>query len=187
MEERLNKTYKIAIAALIISILCLLLIIGGKFSIKSSENTSTNSEESTTTDNSYDVSSFNSLSVSQLVGLFNDKNNTYVVYLGRPTCSACVSFIPTLKSMQNKYGYITQYLDIETITAGDQAYNELMNKLSKKVTLTVNGETKTQSFGEFFGYTPMTFIIKNGKFVDGIVGAYSESSFEAFLNKNGIK
>ena len=89
--------------------------------------------------------------------------------------------------MQNKYNYVTQYLDIETIASDDPAFNELINKLSKKVTLSVNGETKTQSFGEFFGYTPMTFIIRKGKFVDGIVGAYSESSFEAFLNKNDIK
>ena len=187
MEEKLNKTYKIAIAALIISIICLVLILGSKISIKdSSSSSSSSTTDNTTTNNEYDVSSFKTLTLQGVVDLFSDKKNTYVVYLGRPSCSACVSFLPTLKSMQNKYGYVTQYLDIETVKA-DDTYDKFISLLDKEVTLTVNGETKTQSFGKFFGYTPMTFIIKKGKFADGIVGTTSESSFESFLNRNGIK
>lgn len=185
MEEKLKKVNTIAIVALIIALLDLVLILGSKIQIKNEDASNNQSNSSTTSE--YDVSSFNTLTLSSLLNLFDNKSNTYVVYLGRPTCSACVKFLPTLKSMQNKYNYVTQYLDITTVDAQSSDFEKLMKKLDKEVTLTVNGETKTQEFGDFYGYTPMTFIIKNGKFKDGIVGAYSEAKFEKFLNDNGIK
>ena len=187
MEEKINKIQKISTIALVLSILSLIFSIAPAFSVK--ENTEKESENTatTTTDDSYDVSSFKALSTKEVVDLFSDKKSTYVVYLGRSTCSACVSFLPTLKTMQSKYNYVTQYLDITTVVKDSDEYNKLMEKLSKEVTLSVNGETGTMKFSEYFGYTPMTFIIKNGKFADGIVGAYTEKEFESFLNKNGIK
>ena len=185
MKERLNKIQKTATIALVLSIISLLFSVAPLFSIKETEEKT--EELSGTQTSSYDVSSFNTLTTQGVVDLFSNKKQTYVVYLGRSTCSACEAFLPTLKTMQNKYNYVTQYLDITTVDASSDAFKELMNKLSKKVTLKVQNEEKTQSFGEFFGYTPMTFVIKNGKFVDGIVGAYSEIEFEKFLNNNGIK
>ena len=56
-----------------------------------------------------------------------------------------------------------------------------------EVTENINGEEVTADIGEFFGYTPMVIIIKDGKAVDCSVGAYSESKFEEFLKENGIK
>ena len=182
VEDRLKKIYTLLIVILIIVSVNFLMTLTSKLSIK--DTTSTTTTEQTT---EYDVSMFKSLTEQQVVDLFNDKNATYVVYLGRSTCSACVSFVPTLKAMQTKYNFVTQYLDITTVKADSDSHKALLEKLSSKVTLTVNGSTETKSYGEYYGYTPMTFIIKNGKFVDGIVGAYSESSFESFLNENGIK
>ena len=188
MEERVNKLYKLVIVILVIVSIDLLLNLASAFSVKKSdESTTTETQTQTQTTNEYDVSSFKTLSTKEVVELFNDKKGTYVVYLGRSTCSACVNFLPTLKTMQAKYNYVTQYLDITTVVKDSDDYNNLMKKLASKVTLTVNGETKTQNYSEYFGYTPMTFVIKNGKFVDGIVGAYSESKFEEFLNNAGIK
>ena len=183
MEEKYNKLNKLVIIALIISILDLVLIVGSKIQIKSDDKNTINTTES----NEYDVSSFRTINLSTLLKLFDDKNNTYVVYLGRPTCSACVKFIPVLKAMQNKYNYVTQYLDITNVDSQSDDFEKLMKKLSKNVTLAVNGESKTQEYGDFYGYTPMTFIIKNGKFSNGIVGAYNETNFESFLNENGVK
>lgn len=182
METKINNIYKLLILVLIITSLNFVLTLTSKFSIK---DTTVETEETTT--NEYDVSMMKSLTGEELVELFNDKTNTYVVYLGRSTCSACVSFLPTLQAMQTKYNYVTQYLDITTLKSGTDAYDNLMKKLDKEVTLTVNGSTETKKFSEYYGYTPMTFIISKGKFVDGIVGAYSSSSFESFLNNNGIK
>ena len=188
MEDRVNKLYKLVIVILVIVSIDLLLNLVSVLSVKKTDSsTNTGSNTQTQTAGEYDVSSFKTLSNKEVVDLFNDKKGTYVVYLGRSTCSACVSFLPTLKSMQSKYNYVTQYLDITTVVKDSEDYNNLMKKLESKVTLTVNGETKTQNFSEYFGYTPMTFIIKNGKFADGIVGAYSETKFQEFLNNNGIK
>ena len=40
---------------------------------------------------------------------------------------------------------------------------------------------------DFYGYTPMVIIIKDGKAVNASVGALSESNFKKFLSSNGIK
>ena len=184
MEEKIDKLYKLVIVAIVLAGIAFVFTIGGLFKTTGS-NTNNNNETEESTE--FDVSSFNTLTLSKVLDLFNDKKGTYVVNFGRPTCSVCVKFLPTLKAMQTKYNYTTQYLDITTVKSGTDEYEKLMKKLSKKVTLTVNGEEKTQEFGKFFGYTPMTFIIKNGKFVDGIVGNSTEANFEKFLNKNGIK
>ena len=158
--------------------------------IKRNDSSLNSSSKSVTNDsansNEYDVSMMNKLSLDQLLALFDSKK-TSVVYLGRATCSACVSFLPTLQKMQSKYNYTTQYLDITTVDTTSEFYTKLMEKLSVEKTINVNGESKTDKFGTFYGYTPMVFIIKNGKFADGIVGAYSENKFESFLNSNGIK
>ena len=188
VELKIDKLYKLIIIILIIASINLLFNLVSLFNVKKEDTTTNNSSNNTTnTSSDYDVSTFKTLDTQGVVDLFNDKKGTYVVYFGRSTCSACVSFLPTLKSMQSKYNYVTQYLDITTVDSNSDAYKTLMDKLSTKVTLTVSGETKTQSFSESYGYTPMTFIIMNGKFVDGIVGAYSESKFQEFLNNNGIK
>ena len=184
-SKLLSKIYRLLIIILFIVAFDLFVNIASKISIKNN-----NDEDITTTQdnsNSYDVSMMNSISLDDLVKLFDNKNDRYVVYLGRANCSACVSFLPTLQDMQSKYKYKTQYLDIRTVDSSSSNFTKLMNKLSDKKTINVNGEEKTDSFGNFYGYTPMVFIINKGKFVDGIVGAYSSEKFEEFLNNNGIK
>ena len=185
MQEKIDKIYRLVIVLIVIVSIDLLLNITSSINFSSS-NTS-NSSEKTEAASGYDVSAFKAVSLSGLLDLFKDTKSNSVVYLGRSTCSACVSFLPTLKKMQTKYDYTTYYLDITTVSSGSSEYEDLMSKLSKEVTLVINGESKTDKYGTFFGYTPMTFIISNGKFKDGIVGAYSETRFEEFLNNNGIK
>lgn len=186
MEEGLlRKIYSILVIILIVVSIDLVINLFSKVSFDggSKTNNSTTQDESS----SYDVSMMNSISLDDLVKLFDNKKDTFVVYLGRANCSACVSFLPTLQDMQNKYEYVTQYLDIRTVDAESSSYEKLMNLLNVEKTITVNGEQKKDAYGNFFGYTPMVFIINKGKFVDGIVGAYSTTEFEKFLNNNGIK
>ena len=188
MEEKIGKIYKIVIALIILVSLNLVITFVSINNTKKTTNSETNTQENEEENNEdYDVSMFDSLTLDGVLKLFEDKKSTYVVYLGRSTCSACKSFLPTLQSMQKKYGYTTKYLDITTVDGKSDSYTKLMDKLNKEVTLTVSGKTETKAYGEYFGYTPMTFIIKKGKFNAGIVGAYSESKFESFLNENGIK
>jgi len=184
MEEKIDKIYKlVVILVALVSISLVLSLV----SLSNGKKTTTDTEETTTQESNYDVSMMDTLDLEGVLDLFGNKKGYSVVYLGRSTCSACVSFLPTLQEMQEKYEYTTKYLDITTVNSASDEFEELMDKLSTEVTLTVNGETATKSFGEFYGYTPMTFIIKDGKFKDGIVGAYSEEKFEQFLNDNGIK
>lgn len=183
MEQNIRRIYKLCIAIVILVAINLFITLMANVSFKSNKVEETKSEETT---NTYDVSMFNSVTIKDILSMF-DSNKTYVVYLGRSSCSACVNFLPTLQSMQKKYNYVTQYLDITTVKSGTDEYDEFISKLNKEVTITSNGEPKTDKYGNFFGYTPMTFIIRNGKFQDGIVGSYSKDRFEQFLQDNGIK
>ena len=189
MEEKIESIYKMGIA--IIVLVCISLLFSFISLINSNNNTSSSNNNNTNTEteenSDYDVSMFKELNLSQVLKLFNDKNNNYVVYFGRPTCSACVSFLPTLQNIQKKYGFTTMYMDITNVDAKSDDFEKLMKKMNKTITLTVSGEEMTQEFGDYYGYTPMVFVIKKGKFVDGFVGAYSETKFESFLSKNGIK
>ena len=185
-QQYIEKIYHLVIAILVIaSIDCFINLIS-KVNFNNENTAKTQETQTEETTNDYDVSMMNSVTLNQLLKLFNDKE-THVVYLGRANCSACVSFLPTLQKMQSKYNYTTQYLDIRTVDTSSDDYATLLKKLDKEKTITVNGESKTDKYSAFYGYTPMVFIIKNGKFADGIVGAYSETNFETFLNNNGIK
>lgn len=186
-KSYLKKIYNILWIILIFVIFEFIIIVASKIDFKGESSNTTSNATTNETTNDYDVSMMNAVTVDQLVKLFDNEKKTYVVYLGRSTCSACVSFLPTLQSMQSKYNYITQYLDITTVDTSSNAYNTLISKLAVEKTITVNGTEKTDKYGSFYGYTPMVFIIKNGKFADGIVGAYSSTKFEEFLNNNGIK
>ena len=186
MEDKLEKIYKLVI--ILTAIAAINLVIGLVLVTRHyDENNTVSKNETSESNDNYDVSSLNSVDINGLLKLFDKKKGYSVVYLGRSTCTACVNFLPTLKDAQKKYGFIANYLDITTVNTADESFDKLMDKLSKEVTLTVNGEESTQSFGNFYGYTPMTFIIKDGKFRAGIVGAYSSDKFEEFLNENGIK
>ena len=185
MEAKIDKLYKLIIVALALIGILFVFVIGGLF--KDSGNNNKNNNTNTAENKEYDVSQFTELDLDGVLKLFDSNKKTYVVYFGRETCSACVSFIPTLKKIQEKYNFTTQYMDITKVNSKSDEFEKLMKKLSKKVTLTVNGEKMTQSFSEYYGYTPMIFIVKNGKFIDGFVGAYKEENFEKFLNNNGIK
>lgn len=148
-------------------------------------NNNNNSNQTNTTEN-YDVSDFDSLNLSQVLELFSSKD-TSILYLGRSSCSACVSFLPTLKKVQNDLGFKTKYLDITTVDTSSNQYLEFMNKLTKKIEVTVNGEATEGKISEYYGYTPMVIVIKDKKVVDAFVGAYSETKYKNFLKDNGIK
>src|SRR5574344_964330 len=163
-KEYLKKIYYIVSAMVVIVAINLVITLASQVTVMTESDSSTSKDDSSHSD--YDVSMMNSLSLHQVLGLFNDKKSTSVVYLGRSTCSACISFLPTLQSMQSKYNYVTQYLDITTVDTSSSDYTDLISKLAVQKTINVNGESKTDDFGSFYGYTPMVFIVKNGKFAE---------------------
>lgn len=158
----------------------------------SNKDTNTSNNSGTTSDNdessaNYDVSKMKELSLSDALGLFDNKDETYVLYIGRPDCSACITYVPTLNEAQENLGYTTQYLNLNNIDTKSDDYTKFINKLSVKYTMSISGEEKTETFGTWMGYTPMTIIIKDGKMVDGEIGAISYSTLVSLLENNGIE
>lgn len=185
-NEYLQKIYTLLIIVTVIVGFNLLLSFINLFGTKDTSNTVSNNSNNSSQNSNYDVSDFNSLSLSDALKLF-DKDGISVLFIGRASCSACVSFLPTLKEMQQKYDYVTNYLDIEKVSTSSSDFSKFTDKLDKEITESINGENVTAEISEFYGYTPMVIIIKDGKAVDASIGAYSSSKFEEFLNENGIK
>ena len=183
----LNKIFTVLVViAIILGVNLLFTMISLTNGGSSSDNSSNSSTSGTQTSSDYDVSDFDTLTLAQVLKLFDSKD-TSVLYLGRSSCSACVSFLPTLKSVQKDLGFKTKYLDITTVDTSSSDYSTFTSKLTKEIEVNANGTKSTGKISEFYGYTPMVIIIKDGKAVNASVGALSESNFKKFLSSNGIK
>lgn len=186
IEEYLNKIYTMLIIVLVISIMSLLI---GLVNYSNTKGNTTNNNSSTSTNNGsstsdYDVSMFNAVSVSDILKFLGTSNKeTHILYLGRSTCSACVAFLPNLQATQKEMNFTTDYLDITTVDTTSDDYKKFSNLLSKEITQTVNGTSETGKISEFYGYTPMIIVVKNGEAVDAIVGSYSKDNLQTFLKK----
>ncbi len=150
-------------------------------------NPSSSSGNSGTQTSNYDTSMMEELDLSKALKLFDEKDKTYVLYIGRPDCSACVSYLPTLQDAQENLGYKTQYLNLNNINTKSDDFSKFSKKLTVKYTMPVDGEDETKTFGEWIGFTPMTIIIKDGKMVDGEIGAINYSTLTSLLKNNGIE
>lgn len=183
----LNKIFTVLVViAIILGVNLLFTMISLTNGGSSSDNSGNSSTSGTQTSSDYDVSDFDTLTLAQVLKLFDSKD-TSVLYLGRSSCSACVSFLPTLKSVQKDLRFKTKYLDITTVDTSSSDYNTFISKLTKEIEVNANGTKSTGKISEFYGYTPMVIIIKDGKAVNASVGALSESNFKKFLSSNGIK
>lgn len=183
----LNKIFTVLVViAIILGVNLLFTMISLTNGGSSSDNSGNNSTSGTQTSSDYDVSDFDTLTLAQVLKLFDSKD-TSVLYLGRSSCSACVSFLPTLKSVQKDLRFKTKYLDITTVDTSSSDYSTFISKLTKEIEVNANGTKSTGKISEFYGYTPMVIIIKDGKAVNASVGALSESNFKKFLSSNGIK
>lgn len=187
IEEYLNKIYTMLIIVLAISIMSLLV---GLVNYSNTKGTTTNNSSTNTNNNNgsstsdYDVSMFNAVSVSDILKFLGTSNKeTHILYLGRSTCSACVAFLPNLQATQKEMNFTTDYLDITTVDTTSDDYKKFSNLLSKEITQTVNGTSETGKISEFYGYTPMIIVVKNGEAVDAIVGSYSKDNLQTFLKK----
>lgn len=187
IEEYLNKIYTMLIVVLAISIMSLLV---GLVNYSNTKGTTTNNSSTNTNNNNgsstsdYDVSMFNAVSVSDILKFLGTSNKeTHILYLGRSTCSACVAFLPNLQATQKEMNFTTDYLDITTVDTTSDDYKKFSNLLSKEITQTVNGTSETGKISEFYGYTPMIIVVKNGEAVDAIVGSYSKDNLQTFFKK----
>lgn len=169
MEEILNKILKCLYVLIIIMIVNTILLIAG-ISGNGSSNNDSNEKTSEEENIEYDVSMFKAIDADGLVSAFNS-SDMQVIYFGRATCGYCVQFLPALQQAQSDFGYTTLYLDITTVSEDD---------LTKIVAL------DESFFNEYYGSTPLTLLVKDGKIVDSQVGYSDYDTFANLLTKNGF-
>lgn len=167
-------------------IMGLLLLLAIIFMVTSCQSTKANE------DSDYDVSMMRTVGVNDVIDMFND-GETYVLYIGRETCSVCHELLPALQEAQINNNYITQYLDISQVDRSSAEWEELVELLDLETTTTMDeegvAEEVTDTFGYFLntkGFTPCMIIINNGKQVAGFFGSRSLEAFEDWLTANGI-
>ena len=143
-------------------------------------------------DNDYDVSMMHTVGVSDILDMFAS-GDTYVLYIGRETCSVCHDLLPVLQEAQIKHNYITQYLDIANVDRSGENWLELVELLDRETTTTIDeegvGEEVTDTFGNFineYGFTPCVVIIRDGEQAGGFFGSYSLTDFEYLLDNYDI-
>ena len=114
-------------------IMGLLLLLAIIFMVTSCQSTKTNE------DSDYDVSMMRTVGVNDVIDMFND-GETYVLYIGRETCSVCHELLPALQEAQINNNYITQYLDISQVDRSSAEWEELVELLDLETTTTMDEE-----------------------------------------------
>ena len=184
VEEYLKKIYTMLIVVLVISVMSLMIGLVNYSNTKGTTNNSSTTSNGNSVLENYDVSMFNEVAVSDILKFLGTSNKeTHILYLGRSTCSACVAFLPNLQATQKEMNFTTDYLDITTVDTTSDDFKKFGELLSKEITQSINGESQTGKISEFYGYTPMVIVVKNGEAVDAIVGSYSKDNLQTFLKK----
>ncbi len=185
MKEKDFQKKVLTCLYIIIALICLnIIVVLCKGHVTFSSNSTSNDTEETATE--YDVSMMETVDLNTMLNDVFKREDIQVVYMGRKTCSHCVSFLPSLQKAQEELGYKTVYLDIETVDTSSSEFEEFKNKLDMQYTMTENGEEKTDTYGSFYGYTPAVFLYQNGKMVDGKIGGLDYDKLIDWLKDNGI-
>ncbi len=102
--------------------------------------------------------------------LFNKLKNSdkkSLIYIGRPTCPACVTFMPTLEEVSKEYNLDFYYTNTDEWNARS-VRADLYSTLKK------------------YEGTPTVFIMYNQGEVDNLLGAHSKENLVKFLEINKI-
>lgn len=96
-----------------------------------------------------------------------ENKETFILYIGSSSCSACESFKPTLESVIKKYGIPVDYIDV--------------SKLSKE---------ELNEFGTIINFgnsTPKVYFIKDGEYsqYNAIKGTQDYDYVVSKMKKNG--
>lgn len=170
-----NLTFIVIIGFIVIALLIIgLYFKGGVSSGKSGGTTSGGSETV-----KYDVSKMKQISGDEAAKLFDEKG-THFLYIGRSTCSVCVTLVPELNTVMNDMSITLYYSPLNQTFRTD--FKNLFEKLDIETTVNSNKGT----FGELleeYGYTPIIIVIKDGKMVDGFVGYRDADKIEELFKK----
>ena len=153
-------------------VIAVILLVGGIGIFAGVENmngTSTKQDEEQVQE--YDASMFKQVTPDEFVEAFKG-SETQVIYIGRPTCSYCAAFLPTLQQAQKDYNYTTLYLNIDEVDSSE---------ISKITEL-------DEWLNTYYGTTPLVIVVKDGKIQgEGWVGYAEYDTFAAYLENLGFK
>jgi len=171
-----NLTFIVILGFLIV----ILLIIGLYFKggVKSSSSGSSSSSSSNETVK-YDVSKMKQITGDEAAKLFDEKG-THFLYIGRSTCSVCVSLVPELNTAINDMTLTLNYSPLNSTFRTD--FKNLFDKLDIETKVNNNEGTYGELLEEY-GYTPVVIVIKDGKMVDGFIGYRDADKIEELFKK----
>ncbi len=160
---------KIFYCLVVIAVILLVGVIGIFAGVENMNGTSTKQDEEQVRE--YDASMFKQVTPDEFVEAFKG-SETQVIYIGRPTCSYCAAFLPTLQQAQKDYNYTTLYLNIDEVDSSE---------ISKITEL-------DEWLNNYYGTTPLVIVVKDGKIQgEGWVGYAEYDTFAAYLENLGFK
>ena len=160
---------KIFYCLVVIAVILLVGVIGIFAGVENMNGTSTKQDEEQVQE--YDASMFKQVTPDEFVEAFKG-SETQVIYIGRPTCSYCAAFLPTLQQAQKDYNYTTLYLNIDEVDSSE---------ISKIAEL-------DEWLNTYYGTTPLVIVVKDGKIQgEGWVGYAEYDTFAAYLENLGFK
>lgn len=89
--------------------------------------------------------------VSDVIDMFANEG-TYVLYIGRETCTVCQDLLPILQEAQVNNNYITQYMDITEIDRSSSDWEKLVELLDVETTTTMDENGTSEEVTNTFGY-----------------------------------
>ena len=161
MKEQ-NGTKKEKIQGIIIAVLSIIIVIGGAFFASEMKYCDVNEKEV----------ELSEIGMSEFTTLLNGEEAS-IIYLARPGCTYCQRQEPIVKELISEYNLVFHYLNTDKLTS-----DEMQSIFS--IDEELFGEN-----GEEFG-TPTTWIVKEGKIVDSLIGLTQKESFEEFLHNNEL-
>lgn len=160
---------KIFYCLVVIAVILLVGVIGIFAGIENMNGTPAKQDEEQVQE--YDASMFKQVTPDEFVEAFKG-SETQVIYIGRPTCSYCAAFLPTLQQAQKDYNYTTLYLNIDEVDSSE---------ISKITGL-------DEWLNTYYGTTPLVIVVKDGKIQgEGWVGYAEYDTFAAYLENLGFK
>lgn len=160
---------KIFYCLVVIAVILLVGVIGIFAGIENMNGTPAKQDEEQVQE--YDASMFKQVTPDEFVEAFKG-SETQVIYIGRPTCSYCAAFLPTLQQAQKDYNYTTLYLNIDEVDSSE---------ISKITGL-------DEWLNTYYGTTPLVIVVKDGKIQgEGWVGYAEYDTFAAYIENLGFK
>ncbi len=181
MEERLDKIErKFTVLFILLGILIFLnLLVVGSLNNKDTISDDANSEVNT----EYDVTDFKEITYKDIKEF--KKKETYVIYIGRESCSWCLEMLPNLKQASKEYNFTTYYIDIAKII--DFSTNAILDNDAYETLVNLETTDEQKGVMDEFGSTPMILIMKNNKIIGSQIGYAEYDAYTSVLERAGLK